>query len=394
MCGVNERSWLGALVTATLFPAIYAGVMERELPPWVNSLLRRIVLAVLLTAGGLWAAWQLRSLLLALLIALFLSFAFEPAVASLARRGWRRTRATGFVLLVSLLVIIGVGFIVLPPFVHQVATLLERATSLLDEYGTEFEVLGYRLSLDTLTDSVGSVSDLIGKYASTVAEQLAGVIGAIGSLVIRVFTVLLFTFFLLADGPRLRRRVFAAFPPNRQREVARMWEISIEKTGGYVASRLQLAVISAVVHSILFAIIGLPSPVAYGVWVGVISQFIPAIGGYLAAVLPLLAALAVDPALSLWALGVLLGYQQLENYWLAPKITAQRMSLHPAIGFGAAIAGILLMGALGAFLALPVAAIGQALVSSYLAQHPVESTIAGDADGDGRPDPVPVVEAE
>ncbi len=357
--------------------------MERDLPPWINALLRRIVLAVLLTAGGLWAAWQLRSLLLALLVALFLSFAFEPAVASLAKRGWPRARATGLVLLVALLVIVGVGLIVLPPFVSQVATLLDRATDLLDEYGTEFQVFGYTLSLDTVTDSAGSVSDLIGRYASTVAERLAGVVGAIGSLLIQAVTVLLFTFFLLADGPRLRRRLFAAFSPDRQREVARMWEISIEKTGGYVASRLQLAVISAVVHSALFAVIGLPSPVAYGVWVGVISQFIPAVGGYLAAILPLLAALAVEPRLSLWALIILLGYQQVENYWLGPRITAQRMSLHPAIGFGAAVAGILLMGALGAFLALPVAAIGQALVSTYLAQHPVESTIAGDEDGDG-----------
>ncbi len=352
--------------------------MERELPPWIGALLWRIVLTVLLTAGALWAAWQLRSLLLALVVSLFLSFAFEPAVAALARRGWPRARATGVVLASAVVVILGVVLIVLPPFVHQVATLLERATDLLDEYGTSFDILGYRVSIDTVTDSLGSISDLIGKYASTVAQQLAGIVGAVGSLVIRVFTVLLFTFFLLSDGPRMRRRLFAAFPEERQREVARMWEMAIDKTGGYVASRLQLALISAVVHSALFAVAGLPSPVAYGLWVGSISQFIPAVGGYIAAIIPLLAALAVEPSLSLWVLVILLGYQQVENYWLAPRITARRMSLHPAIGFGAAVAGILLMGALGAFLALPVAAIGQALVSSYLGQHPVGSTIKGD----------------
>lgn len=352
--------------------------MEYELPPWTNALLRRIIFAVLVTAASLWAAWQIRSLLLALLVALFLSFAFEPAVASLARRGWPRNRATGAVLVIAFLVLVGVGFIVLPPFVRQTAALLDKAATLLDEVGTEFVVFGYAFSIEALTDSVGSVSDLIGKYASTVAERLAGAVGVIGSLIIRTFMVLLFTFFLLADGPRLRRRLFAAFSPDRQRELGRMWEISIQKTGGYVASRLQLAVISAIVHSAVFAILGLPSPVAYGVWVGIVSQFIPAVGGYLAAVLPLLAALAVEPMLSLWVLIALLAYQQLENYWLAPKVTAQRMSLHPAVGFGAAVAGILLMGALGAFLALPVAAIGQAFVSSYFAQHPVEATIAGD----------------
>ena len=88
----------------------------------------------------------------------------------------------------------------------------------------------------------------------------------------------------------------------------------------------------------------------------------------------------VDPSTALWAAIILIGYQQVENYWLAPKIAEQRMALHPAVGFAAAIAGILLMGALGAFLALPVAASGQAFVSTSLSDHPVAGTIRGDDD--------------
>jgi predicted PurR-regulated permease PerM len=353
---------------------------ERSLPPWINALLWRIVFVALATAGALWAAWELRSILVALLVSLFVSFAFEPAVASLARRGWPRSRATGAVLLLAVLGLLGIGVVVLPPFVTQVSTLLERSTEYLESLEGEIEVFGTVFSVTALTESVGSVSDLIARYASTVAEQLAGVVGAVGSLVVQTFTVLLFSYYLLADGPRLRRALFAAFNPDRQREIARMWEISIEKTGGYVASRVQLAAISAVVHSVLFAIIGLPSPIAYGVWVGAISQFIPAVGAYLAAILPILAGLTIGPSSALWAAAVLIGYQQVENYWLAPKLAEKKMALHPAVGFAAAIAGILLMGALGAFLALPVAAIGQAFVSTSLSDHPVASTIRGDDD--------------
>ncbi|NND84342.1 MAG: AI-2E family transporter [Acidimicrobiia bacterium] len=353
---------------------------DQSLPPWISALLWRIVFVVLVTAAGLWAAWQLRSILIALLVSLFVSFAFEPAVASLARRGWQRGRATGVVLLLAMVGLIGVGVVVLPPFVTQVSTLLERSAEYLDSLGGEIELFGTVISLASLTESAGSVSELISRYASTVAEQLAGVVGAVGSLLIQTFTVLLFSYYLLADGPRLRRALFGTFSPDRQREVARMWEISIEKTGGYVVSRVQLAAISAVIHSVAFAVVGLPSPIAYGIWVGVISQFIPAVGAYLAAILPILAGLTVDPTTAIWAAVVLLAYQQVENYWLAPKIAEQRMALHPAVGFAAAIAGILLMGALGAFLALPVAAIGQAFVSTSLSDHPVASTIRGDDD--------------
>jgi predicted PurR-regulated permease PerM len=366
-------------------PPTLRAMEEQSLPPWISALLWRIVFVVLVTAAGLWAAWQLRSILIALLVSLFVSFAFEPAVAALARRGWQRGRATGLVMLLAVVGLLGIGVVVLPPFVTQVSTLLERSAEYLEELGGEIEVFGTVISLASLTESAGSVSELISRYASTVAEQLAGVVGAVGSLLIQTFTVLLFSYYLLADGPRLRRALFATFSPDRQREIARMWEISIEKTGGYVVSRVQLAAISAVVHSILFAIVGLPSPIAYGIWVGVISQFIPAVGAYLAAILPILAGLTVDPSTAIWAAVILLAYQQVENYWLAPKIAEQRMALHPAVGFAAAIAGILLMGALGAFLALPVAAIGQALVSTSLADNPVASTIRGDDDGVGGP---------
>jgi len=47
------------------------------------------------------------------------------------------------------------------------------------------------------------------------------------------------------------------------------------------------------------------------------------------------------------------------------------MALHPAVAFGAVIAGGLLYGAIGASLALPAAAILQAGLSAYLTRHEV-----------------------
>jgi predicted PurR-regulated permease PerM len=64
-------------------------------------------------------------------------------------------------------------------------------------------------------------------------------------------------------------------------------------------------------------------------------------------------------------------YQLLENYLLAPRITARTMSLHPAVAFGSAIAGGTLMGAAGAIMALPVAATVQAFVGTFMERHEV-----------------------
>jgi predicted PurR-regulated permease PerM len=45
------------------------------------------------------------------------------------------------------------------------------------------------------------------------------------------------------------------------------------------------------------------------------------------------------------------------------------MAIHPAVAFGSAIVGAQLLGPIGAFLALPAAAIVQAFVSSYLQRY-------------------------
>ena len=179
-------------------------------------------------------------------------------------------------------------------------------------------------------------------------------------------TVGLFTFYLVADGPRLRRTICSVLPPGRQEVALRVWDLAIESTGGYVYSRALLAAVSAVTTTLFLALIGVPYPVALGLRVGLVSQFIPTIGTYLAGALPVLIALLDNPVSALWVLIFIVVYQQFENMVLSPRITARTMALHPAVAFGAVIAGGAILGPIGALLALPAAASVQALVSIYL----------------------------
>jgi predicted PurR-regulated permease PerM len=165
--------------------------------------------------------------------------------------------------------------------------------------------------------------------------------------------------------------VLSLFPPQRQREVLAAWEVGIEKTGGYLYSRLLLAVISAIFSFLALTILGVPFALPLALFFGLVSQFIPVIGTYFAAAIPLLVALLEDPWSALIFLIYVIVYQQIENYLLAPRITARTMQLHPAIAFGAALAGAAFGGLIGAFMALPVAATVQATVSTYLTRHEV-----------------------
>ena len=149
------------------------------------------------------------------------------------------------------------------------------------------------------------------------------------------------------------------------------WEIAVNKTGGYLYSRALLALLSSFFHWIAFQAIGTPAPIAMALWVGVVSQFLPVVGTYVAGVLPVVLSFVNNPASALFVIGFILVYQQVENYLFSPRITARTMELHPALAFGSAIAGAAVLGPVGAVLALPGAAMIQAIASEWGTRHAV-----------------------
>ena len=142
----------------------------------------------------------------------------------------------------------------------------------------------------------------------------------------------------------MRRAICSRFTPARQERVLATWELAGNKTGGYLYSRALLALLSAVFHWIVFQAVGTPAPVALALWVGVISQFLPVVGTYLAGVLPVVLTFLDSPFKALIVLIAIVVYQQIENYLFSPRITARTMELHPALAFGSALAGAAVLG--------------------------------------------------
>lgn len=343
------------------------------MPPWIP---RALILAVITVLGAfalVWMVGRLISFLLVLLLSLFISFALEPGVNYLTKRGWRRGLATGAVFSLALLAGVVFAAVTLPPLVIEMASLASNVPEFL-KTGSDFisERFGIDINLSNLSTDVLDLQGALQKYAASLASGLLGIGSRVLGLVLQLFTMALFTFYLLSDGPRFRRLVLSLFRPERQAEVVRIWEIAIEKTGGYVFSRALLAFSSAVFTYIALLIIDVPFALALAVWVGVVSQFIPAVGTYLAAVVPVMVALTVSPITGLIVIGVLVVYQQVENLILAPRITARTMALHPAVSFGSVLVGTALLGVVGALIALPAAAIIQAFISTYVERYRVE----------------------
>ncbi|MFD7644909.1 AI-2E family transporter [Kitasatospora sp. NPDC059795] len=346
---------------------------SRSMPRWLPRAMLLALVCVGLFQLADWAFHQLINLLVMLLVAFFLSLAMEPAVDRMAARGVRRGLGT-------FLVFIGVGLAV-AGFVTALGTLLvdqvtqvagklpQMLHDLIDWINHTFHT---ELSLDQLQHQVLKDSGTIEKYAQQAADNVWGVTGTVVGGLFQAFTVGLFTFYFTAEGPRVRRTVCSMLPPTKQAEVLRAWEIALAKTGGYLYSRAVLALVSSLGHWAFFEIIGLPYAAALAVWVGVMSQFVPTIGTYLAGALPVLVALTGRPVDALWVLVFVTVYQQIENYLLHPRITAKTVDVHPAVAFGAVIAGAALLGAVGALIAIPAAATLQGFVGTYVRRYEVE----------------------
>ena len=335
-------------------------------PAWVKRAIVWFWLGGLATFYAVGVVRALRTLLVVLLVSLFVAFALEPAVNAMARRGIRRGIGTAVAFLVAAGLAAGFFALVGTALASETNYLIENAPAYIDDIeGWLDDTFGIELEFDTLKEEFlagGGLQDLASRFADDVVNVGTTVV----SLLFQVFTVALFTFYLVAEGPKLRRMVSSRLSERRAVVVTEIWNLAMDKTGGYMYSRTILALISALVHWCAFALLDVPSPVALAVWVGVISQFIPAIGAYIAGVLPVVVALLHSPRTGLFVLIVIVAYQQLENYFFSPRVTAHTMEIHVALAFGSVIAGTALMGIVGAFLALPVAATAQAFVSSWL----------------------------
>ncbi len=344
----------------------------RHMPRWVWKAIAIFWVGYLLAVRVDSLVDRLYGLFVLLLVSLFLSLAIEPGVNRLARRGWRRGTATA-VILVGVLFAFLVFLVAISALVgQQIADLLGNSEKYVnrtvnfinDTFGAHIEA---EKVINEINREDGPVQRFIRSQSGRVIDLSVTALGVL----VQGLSVMLFTFYLVADGPKLRRTICSRLRPDRQRSVLSTWELAIEKTGGYLYSRALLAGISALFHWVVLQALGTKAPVAMALWVGVISQFLPVVGTYLAGALPVLITFVDSPPRAAAVLLFVIVYQQLENYLFLPRITARTMNLHPAIAFGSAIGGAAVLGAVGAILAIPAAAMIQALLSNTGERHEV-----------------------
>jgi predicted PurR-regulated permease PerM len=352
----------------------------------------QVIGSVLLTLAALAVLDRARNLVGMLIISFFFALAIIPLVERLhARRGWKRGAAVGVIYGA------GVGFFVvmvvfLIPMIVDLAQLIGENWSAWIDNANEWLVETFGVSISDLHATQTAGENAASATADWSSKALGGILGALSAgvgLIFSLMTISLFTFYFAADHQRIQRAVLSWFSPATQERLGWTFDQAVEQTGGYFYSRLILMLINGGGFFFTLLVVGLDVFIALplAIIAGFISEFIPAVGTYIGGAIPVMMALALEGFVqALIVLAYVLIYQQVENYWLSPKLSAETMTLNGGVAFGSAIAGGAIAGPMGAFMALPIAALITSFISHYRRPKDVVYTSVYDGDYDGGTD--------
>jgi len=354
----------------------------------------RVVVTVVLSALALYLVYLVRTPLFYLAVATFVAVAVSGPVNRLSLR-MPRGLAITLVYLGVILVPIVIGAILIPPAVSAISSLVTQLPSYVQDV-TDF-IQGNQQLQDlnndfNLTAKLQELAQNLASDLDVVAGELANVgAGLLGSL-FAVFTILVFSIFMVSRGRQWTDALVHYRPEHERRAIRRGLDRMASAVSSYVGGALVQATVAGLAAFIVLSILGVDAPLALAVIIALLD-LIPLIGATIGAFIVGLVTLFTDfpTATIIWVVFAI-AYQQFENYVIQPRIQARAVKLDPFIIVVAALFGGFLLGVIGALLAIPTAAAMQIAVREFLAykRAVASGTLAehlAEDDGEGEPPP-------
>lgn len=323
-------------------------------------------LRLILIFGALWVldlvlakAWVV---VLPILLAIVLSTVLWPFAGWMQRKRVPPALAAGLAMLGFLAVLSGVIAAIAPSVVNQSTELANKAIEGLHKVQAWITGPPLNVRPEQIDQAVSAMTSKLQSSATMVAQGVFSGVSTAGSMLITMMLVLVLTFFFIKDGPRFLPwlRQTTGNPASRHFETVatRMWET----LGGFIRTQAKVAMIDAVFIGAGLFILGVPLAGALAV-ITFFGAFVPIVGAFVAGGLAVLIALVGNGlTTALFVLILILVVQQLEGNVFSPMMQSKSMNLHPAIVLLAVTAGGSLWGIVGAFLAVPVAAVLAVLI--------------------------------
>jgi len=344
-----------------------------------GDLFRALARALLLAVGLLTLLWflrEVRGVLLFFALAAVLALAINAPVTWLERKGVPRL-AGALLVFAALGVVAGlVGLLILPKLVNEIAVLIDSlpqyALALVDRIdawlGANPEIRE-RLQLDAAaTEQL--VPWLVGVLGGAWRYGLSLLVSLVLGLVLGGVVL-----YMVVDPRPLLRGYVAALPPRLRDPGTRAFVRGSEAVVGWVTSSVVISAMKAVPAFFVLSLLGIPGALVWAAFSSV-AGLVPRLGCYLMLIPPVLVALSVDPLKALWVGLFSWGIGELLGNFVAPRIQASAMDMHPVFLLFATLAMVSAFGLIGSVVATPVAGFAKAFYEEfYLARQPADATL-------------------
>lgn len=329
-----------------------------------------IVLAAAIVVSGL---VQLRVVVLPIVVAVFLATLLMPVADRLRRLGLRSALAAAITMVGAALVLGGVLTFIIVEVVDETDTLAEDASDAVDEI-EDWLITG---PLDLEQDQVDDARESIADSFEDNSEALTQGAVRMGAIAVEVVTgavlAVVLLFFVLKDGHRAGVALGRLVGADRAEDLRELGAKTWATMAGYLRGVAITGLVDGAIIGLGLVVLGVPLVVPL-MMLTFLGAFIPLVGATVAGVLAAMVALVSNgpgTALAVGALVVVV--QQVEGDVLAPLVLGRAVRLHAVTILLALTAGSVLAGIIGAFLAVPLAAVGKTVFEHYRPPRPQES---------------------
>jgi predicted PurR-regulated permease PerM len=330
----------------------------------VNISVRTIFLIIALVAMT-YLLFRIPHFWLLVVTAVVLATAMDKPVTTAQKHGVPRALS---ILLIYIL-LIALMVVAIAPIVAGDARALERE---LPGYTAWFENVAASLHAGDGTTtplSLDAIERELRNNASTLARSATEVGVEVGRTAFYVFVTLVLAFFLSVE-PGVVLDGLARWVPVRHQD--RVWRIARsihESIGAWARGQLAIALLFGALMGVGLKLIGVPYALSLGVIAGIL-EVVPYVGGFITVLLAVLSAATVGVPQVIAVIVLYVVLVNIESHVLAPLLYGKALGLPPVAILVALLAGVELLGILGALLAIPLTVIIWAIGEEFAPQRP------------------------
>lgn len=317
----------------------------------------RVIIIGVTVAAVLWLLGRVWVGVLPILLALIVSTVLWPAVAWLRAHRVPPSLAALIGIVVPFVAVGSVFAAIAPSVISQAADLADQAAAGLVHLRDWAYGPPINLQNEQIAEATNSVVERLQGSSSQIASGVFTGVGAVASALVSAVLILVLTFFFLKDGPRFLPWVRSVVGRRAGRHLTEASTRAWRTLSGFIRTQALVSAVDAVFIGIGLVVLQVPLAFALAL-LTFFGGFIPIVGAFAVGALAVLVALVGNGwATALAVLALIIVVQQVESNLLQPYLQGKSMELHAGLILIAVAVGGTIFGIVGAFLAVPVAAV-------------------------------------